>query len=953
MLGMWSVFTLLGGFTHTQTQTNTYTQTHMHTHTQHNSFFPLPPSPFLPPPSSLSLLHLNPSSLSLPPFSLPPLSLPSPPSPPPFSPLSPSLPSLSLPSPPPSPSSYVQLVYKTIMGRTDNLPFLTRDAALLRFMHSFLITAPEVVIQLYAITLAINPPTDPTTPSTIPGSWTPIIAALGASLVSLIYTVLVVTTSDRLSGKKRRVILPAHITQILWYSCLLTSRIVALALFARAYGAYVFVIVGAHLVIMLIGVLRQQTTFCNDFVHKKGRWYLEVPFAFVAAFLFIFVYFNAKEGKTRYWVTVYHILTFAENVIMISLFFAAQSQLSYAPAALTVVVGLYPVGLLCMMTYYLMFHPSKTAEWHWIGIPRKCDCSCLRRKPESEPELDTVCEQRQNVVISSPRLVSMNGGVPNLPGILNRPLSTVEPIIAGMEPEHRQNGLEKPMAIVVSPTSTGTQVDGESVRMQYDTHINLPDESIPYHVESHSMSTGIHSQSTDIVTGVKGQTDTEEEIHHNDQLLESPPTSNSNHLSPERRREGVESSPFRHIPAKQTDYLSQKGQLEQHYFPEPHSMPRNWSQPPQSTGRAPWQRYGSAPGYVSNPPPPRCLQDRASASHLPHTSPYHHSSLHRNPRQGALNQPPMRTQFSRPELSPERSRRREELLQSHFSPERLGTTHLRHMGYPSSRVGARRPERWSAWMIEGERGVRDVNLHEPSLDRSRDSLLAQRRSLERGREELRQLYGVNLDQHTSGKDASLERRKRFYWSESVPTAIPPESPQTETKFSSVSPEKRGVLPNRLSTPHVPRFEDSTEQRQRAYSEGEAMLTAQIQQPKLRPHSYLLDTGGASNLPTVGPQRGANIANRSPERGRYFKFPLPVQRPRFPSHVALHNPRTWARPNGGIGPRHSVHTNPLQADPLPWRMYGPSRQMGHGTRTMGGRAHTLLHIPSANSRTTQV
>ena len=921
------MFTYLGGFTHRHKQTPTYTQTH--TDTTYNSFLPLPPSPF-----SISIL---------PPFSLPPLfpTL-----------LSPSLPPFSLP-PSPSPSSYVQLVYKTIMGRTDNLSFLTRDAALLRFVHSFLITAPEVVIQLYAITLATNPPTDPATPPTIPGSSTPIIAALGASLVSLIYTVLVFTTSDRLSGKKRRVILPAHVTQILWYSCLLTSRIVALAFFARAHGAYVFVIIGAHLIIMLIGVLRQQTTFCNDFVHEKGRWYLEVPFAFVAAFLFIFVYFNAKKGKTRYWVTAYHILTFAENVVMVSLFFAAQSQLSYAPAALTVVVGLYPVGLLCMMTYYLMFHPSKTTEWHWIGIPRKCDCSCLRGKPESEPELDTVCEQRQNVVISSPRLVSMNGGVPNLPGIRNTPLSTVEPITAGMESEHRQNGLEKPMAIVVSPTSTGTQVDGESVRIQYDTHINLPDESIPYHVESHFMSTGIHSQSTDIVTGVKGQTDTEEEMHRNDYLLESPPTSNlsqTNHLSPERRREGVESSPFRHIPAKQSDYLSQKGQLEQHYFPEPRTMTRKWSQPTQSTGRAPWQRYGSAPGYVSNPPPPQRPQYRASSSHLPHTSPYHHSPPHRNIRQGAPNQPPMRTQFSQPELSPERSRR-EELLQSHFSPERLGTTHLRHTANPSSRVGARRPARWSAWMIEGERG--DVNLHEPSLDRSRDILLTQRRSLERGKEELRQLYGVNLDQQTSRKDASLERQKRFYWSESVPTAIPPESPQTEAKVSSVSPERRGVPPNRQSTPRIPRFEDSTEPRQRAYSEGEAMLASRTQQQKLRPHSYLLDSGGASNLPTVSPQRGANIANRSPERARYFKFPLPVQRPRFPSHVALHNPRTWGRTNGGIGPRHSVHTNPLQADPLPWSMYGASRQMGHRTRTMGGRAHTLLHIPSVNSRTTQV
>ena len=84
------------------------------------------------------------------------------------------------------------------------------------------------------------------------------------------------------------------------------------------------------------------------------------------------------------------------------------------------------------MTYYLMFHPSKTAEWYWIGIPRKCDCSCLRRKPESELELDTVCEQRQNVVISSPRLVSMNA-VFQPAGIRTTPLSTVETTTAGME----------------------------------------------------------------------------------------------------------------------------------------------------------------------------------------------------------------------------------------------------------------------------------------------------------------------------------------------------------------------------------------------------------------------------------------------------------------------------------------------------------------------------------------
>ena len=164
-------------------------------------------------------------------------------------------------------------------------------------------------------------------------------------------------------------------------------------------------------------------------------------------------------------------------------------------------------------------------------------------------------------------------------------------------------------------------------------------------------------------------------------------------------------------------------------------------------------------------------------------------------------------------------------------------------------------------------------------------------------------------------------------------------------------------PGGKTTPQSPQLDDP-ELRPRAFSEGSGLLTSQTApQQKSRPQSYQFDS------PSMPRGLQHNVGSRSPRKARHFVFPSTPphpQRPRVPAHVMQHNPnspRISGRPNGGIGPRHTYYSNPLQASNMYNRhgnIYG-TPQLGRqpGVRTTGGRSNTLLHTPSMNSPVTQV
>ena len=535
-------------------------------------------------------------------------------------------------------SSYGQLIYLTILGKGSSLPYIRRDTTLLRFLHSILISAPQLVIQLYAILLALSPTSpifaDPVNP--------PILAALGLCILSLVYAILAFTTNDRLSGKNRRVILPAHIIQSLWYLCMVASRVIALAIFAYSHGYWVFVVIGGHWILMFFFLVIQRTTFCADIELQtsdgsppkrlfKRRWSLEIPFYFVAASVYIFTFFNMKHGKSWYLLTPFHLLMFAENVAMSVLFYLKFSTLMYAQAALTVVAGLYPVGMFFMVIYYCLCHPKRTKGWYWIGVPRKitcqdccCWCCCCLNKGEGEEPIGF--QNRTSVIISGPTLISHNGFLPDNMIPVGMPTSSLTEGVTEaedgithdqgsavvenrnnsdggvgiMNQRQQQNGNE---LLSFGPDSmTNANTDGsympqrslttpsESLPVFSDVTSQLPSE-LDTDMDSNVIHEGEHVD-TVIDTPLAGFTPEPFDLHAVHMLRRDGRTKSIESQRADTIDTGIElesedvaltpgttsiSRPdemaaghhqFLDIPAKKKNYLSERSKLEQHYFPE-------------------------------------------------------------------------------------------------------------------------------------------------------------------------------------------------------------------------------------------------------------------------------------------------------------------------------------------------------------------------------------------------
>ncbi len=307
------------------------------------------------------------------------------------------------------------------------------------------------MVHLYATVVAFFPPSP-----TLVNPYSPaVLSALAISTVSVLYTLLSFAVNDRVSGKNRRVILPAHLTQIFWHVCMVSSRVLAFALFGYAYGYYVVAVIGGHWLLMVFVLLLERTTFCADIERQSNgelkftrRLCLEIPFDVLAAAVYVFVYFNPKRGRTRVWAGIYHLVTLAENATMGALFYVYTQNLGesfFSPppfyislSALVLVVGLYPVGMAFMFAYYLLYHPKRTGKCYWIGIPR---CACCSGNSESwEEEVVGTKYQHRNsqVVISGPTLVSHNGFVPKnlLPVGPNATIQSEVPAVGGMPNGH-------------------------------------------------------------------------------------------------------------------------------------------------------------------------------------------------------------------------------------------------------------------------------------------------------------------------------------------------------------------------------------------------------------------------------------------------------------------------------------------------------------------------------------
>lgn len=97
-----------------------------------------------------------------------------------------------------------------------------------------------------------------------------------------------------------------------WRLFTISSRVLSLALFASLFHIYFGIFVVLHWCAMAFWVVHGGTDFC------MSKWE-EVLFNMVVGIVYIFCWFNVKEGRTRYRMIAYYTVVLAENTILTGL----------------------------------------------------------------------------------------------------------------------------------------------------------------------------------------------------------------------------------------------------------------------------------------------------------------------------------------------------------------------------------------------------------------------------------------------------------------------------------------------------------------------------------------------------------------------------------------------------------------------------------------------------------
>ncbi|XP_041929029.1 XK-related protein 6 [Alosa sapidissima] len=243
------------------------------------------------------------------------------------------------------------------------------DVNMLRLLETFLESAPQLVLQL-SIMIQKNRAETLQCVSSV------------ASLMSLAWVLASYHKLLRDSrDDKKSMSYRGALVHIFWRLFTISSRVLSFALFASIFHIYFGIFVVVHWCAMAFWVVHGGTDFC------MSKWE-EVLFNMVVGIVYIFCWFNVKEGRTRYRMVSYYFLVLAENTVLTCLWYAYRDPATTDSYAVPVLCGVYmsfASGVFFMGLYYGALHPmgprvrlqdgSCCAELLW-GMPLP---------PEAEP----------------------------------------------------------------------------------------------------------------------------------------------------------------------------------------------------------------------------------------------------------------------------------------------------------------------------------------------------------------------------------------------------------------------------------------------------------------------------------------------------------------------------------------------------------------------------------------
>uniref|UniRef100_A0A7N8XQP7 XK-related protein n=1 Tax=Mastacembelus armatus TaxID=205130 RepID=A0A7N8XQP7_9TELE len=222
------------------------------------------------------------------------------------------------------------------------LMFESADITMLRLLEAFLKSAPQLVLQLSIM---------------IHGNTVLPLQGLSAS-ASLVSLAWMIASYQKVLRDSRDDKLPmsykAVIAQMLWHFFTIGARTVAFALFASVFQLYFGIFIVSHWCIMTFWIIQGETDFC------MSKWE-EIIYNMVVGIIYIFCWFNVKEGPTRFRMTVYYSVTLAENVALTAAWYTYRgphTSDSYALVVVCLVACSFALGTFFMLVYYCWLHPD-------------------------------------------------------------------------------------------------------------------------------------------------------------------------------------------------------------------------------------------------------------------------------------------------------------------------------------------------------------------------------------------------------------------------------------------------------------------------------------------------------------------------------------------------------------------------------------------------------------------
>ncbi|XP_078397543.1 XK-related protein 6-like isoform X1 [Cetorhinus maximus] len=278
---------------------------------------------------------------------------------------------------------YIRTMYLGIQSRRKNehqrrfywaMMYEYADVNMLRLLETFLESAPQLVLQL-CIMIQKNQ-----------AETLPCLSSM-ASLMSLAWVLASYHKLLRDSrDDKKSMSYRGALIHIFWRLFTISSRVISFALFASIFQLYFGIFVVVHWCAMAFWIIHGGTDFC------MSKWE-EILFNMVIGIVYIFCWFNVKEGRTRYRMFAYYTVILTENAALTFLWYLYRDPTTtdfYAITALCTVFVSFVAGAAFMFLYYGLLHPmgprtrilasSCCAELLW-GIPLPPELEAMAATP--------------------------------------------------------------------------------------------------------------------------------------------------------------------------------------------------------------------------------------------------------------------------------------------------------------------------------------------------------------------------------------------------------------------------------------------------------------------------------------------------------------------------------------------------------------------------------------------